>query len=98
MNNHANTGNVKEHQHSLFAFFRFFFAAGVILLIMFAVPFLLGICIGHFWGFLAGFVFTVVYVWLGVRQTMAFSTRVIWIIGIAFLLFAMCFEFTQMSR
>ena len=68
------------------------------MLVMFAAPFVVGMCIGHFWGFLVTLISIAIYVWFGARQTMAFSTRVIWVIGIGFLLITAAFEFAQISH
>ena len=98
MDNHGDTGKTKQYQHTFFSFFRFFLGIGAILVIMFAAPFVVGVSVGHLEGFLVALISMVVYVWFGARQTMAFSTRVIWVIGIGFLLCVAGFEFAQMSR
>jgi hypothetical protein len=96
MSNHGDTGQTKQYQHTFFSFFRFFLGIGIILVIVFSAPLVVGRFVGHFWGLLIALINMVVYVWFGTRQAMAFTTRLIWIVGIGFLLCIMGFEFAQM--
>jgi len=68
------------------------------LLVQFIAPFFVGRVAGHFWGFLLASINLVAYLWYGIRQPMAPSVRLIWIVGIGYFLFVAAFEWTHMSR
>lgn len=78
-------------------FFWMAFCVGIGFLALFLCPFFVGMYVGHFWGLVIASVNAIAYIWLGIRQPMASSTRAIWAVGILFVLFVAGYEWSQMS-
>lgn len=83
---------------SFSAFFWHLCGIGILILILYAAPFMTGVCFGHHWGLLWGIANAIGYLWFGIRQPMAASTRIIWLTGFLIILFVPYFELRLMLR
>jgi len=102
MENSPNTQGKYEHHLTFFRAFGWALCIGAVLLLALVAPFLLGKYCSHGWGLVAAIADIVGWLYLNQKyfgkNRMALSTRIIWLMGFAYIVFAAVFEFTHLPH
>jgi hypothetical protein len=79
-----------------FRIFWLFFSIGVVSLFCLFAPFLIGKYCSYAWGFLAGIISILAWLYLGWKVFLTPSTRLIWLFELAFIVFIAIFELIRL--
>ena len=69
------------------------FGIGIYVFASLCSPILVGNLFGHKEGFFTSILVAIIWLYLGFKMTMAPATRLIWIVGIAYIIFIVSSEF-----
>jgi hypothetical protein len=100
MKHSPSTHGKSDQRHSPASFFRYFIFVGVILIFGLIAPFVLGKYCGHTWGLFAAIGDICAWFYLnkkyGGKNRLSLSTRMVWLMGFAYIVFAVVYEFMHL--